>query len=487
MKVPSYERIFVGGRWQDATGDDRIDIVSPHTEQVIAHAAAASVQDVDSAVRAARAAFDDGPWPRLSHAERIAAMEKLTEVYSTHIDEMADLITAEMGSPASFSRLGQAAGAASMMHLATRTARTFPWAERRDGVLGEVHLRRVATGVVGIIIPWNVPQNLLMPKLIPALIAGCTVVVKPAPETPLDSLWVAEMVEEIGLPEGVVSVLPGGRDVGEALVRHPGVDKIAFTGNSATGRRIASLCGEQLKRYSLELGGKSAAIVLDDARIDKTVAGLKMAGLMNNGQACVAQTRILVSERRHDEFVVAMAGMMSGLAVGDPADPTTDIGPLVSQRQQQRVQDYIRTGVTEGAKIVLGGDDSPLARGWYVRPTLFAEATNDMTIAREEIFGPVLTVIKYTDENDAIRIANDSDFGLAGSVWTKDVAHGLEISGQIRTGTYGINMYMLDISSPFGGFKQSGIGREFAEEGLAEYTELQSVVSAGKLPPLEGD
>jgi len=178
---------------------------------------------------------------------------------------------------------------------------------------------------------------------------------------------------------------------------------------------------------------------------------------------------------------------MSGLAVGDPADPTTDIGPLVSQRQQQRVQDYIRTGVTEGAKIVLGGDDSPLARGWYVRPTLFAEATNDMTIAREEIFGPVLTVIKYTDENDAIRIANDSDFGLAGSVWTKDVAHGLEISGQIRTGTYGINMYMLDISSPFGGFKQSGIGREFAEEGLAEYTELQSVVSAGKLPPLEGD
>jgi acyl-CoA reductase-like NAD-dependent aldehyde dehydrogenase len=374
-----------------------------------------------------------------------------------------------------------------MMHLAVQAARTFPWAQRRTGVLGEVHLRRQPVGVVGIIIPWNVPQNLLMPKLIPALIAGCTVVVKPAPETPLDSLWVAEMIEQIGLPEGVVSMLPGGREVGEELVRHPGVDKIAFTGNTATGKRIASLCGEQLKRYSLELGGKSAAIVLDDARIDKTVAGLKMASLMNNGQACVAQTRILVSERRHDEFVDAMAAMMSGLVVGDPTDPATDIGPLVSQRQQRRVQEYIRSGVAEGAKIVLGGDDSPIDRGWYVRPTLFTGASNDMTIAREEIFGPVLTVITYTEERDAIRIANDSDYGLAGSVWTKDVAHGLEISGQIRTGTYGINMYMLDISSPFGGFKQSGIGREFAEEGLAEYTELQSVVSAGKLPALEGD
>lgn len=487
MRVPSYDRIFVGGRWTLAHGCDRIDVVSPHTEEVIGYAAAGSGQDVDAAVRAARAAFDEGPWPRLSHAERIAAVEKLAAVYSTHVDDMADLITAEMGSPASFSRLGQAAGAASMMHLAIQAARKFPWAERRTGLLGEVHLRRMPVGVVGIIIPWNVPQNLLMPKLIPALIAGCAVVIKPAPETPLDSLWVAEMIEQIGLPDGVVSVVPGGREVGEELVRHPGVDKIAFTGNSATGRRIASLCGEQLKRYSLELGGKSAAIVLDDARIDKTVAGLKMASLMNNGQACVAQTRILVSEGRHDELVDAMAEMMSSLAVGDPTDPDTDIGPLVSQRQQHRVQEYIRSGVTEGAKLVLGGDDPPLARGWYVRPTLFAEATNDMTIAREEIFGPVLTVIKYTDERDAIRIANDSDYGLAGSVWTKDVAHGLEISGQIRTGTYGINMYMLDISSPFGGFKQSGIGREFAEEGLAEYTELQSVVSAGKLPAVEGD
>ncbi|HEX5144988.1 MAG TPA: aldehyde dehydrogenase [Mycobacterium sp.] len=482
--VRSYEQIFVGGGWCDPSGDERIDVVSPHTEEVIAHAAAGSPADVDAAVQAARTAFDHGPWPRMAVAQRIAAVENLATVYGAHLDEMADLITAQMGSPASFSRLGQAAGAATMMQLAVQTARTFPWAQRRNGLLGPAHLRRMPVGVVGIIIPWNVPQNLLMPKLIPALIAGCTVVVKPAPETPLDSLWVAEMCAQIGLPDGVVSVIPGGPEVGEALVRHPGVDKIAFTGNSATGRRIAALCGEQLKRYSLELGGKSAAIVLDDARIDKTVAGLKMASLMNNGQACVAQTRILVSQRRHDEFVDALAQMMSELVVGDPADPATDIGPLVSRRQQQRVGDYIRSGRAEGAQLVIGGDDNPSERGWYVRPTLFARARNDMKIAREEIFGPVLTVIPYSDEADAVRIANDSHFGLAGSVWTRDVAHGLEISGQVRTGTYGINMYMLDISSPFGGFKQSGIGREFGEEGLAEYTELQSVVSAGTLPDL---
>jgi acyl-CoA reductase-like NAD-dependent aldehyde dehydrogenase len=327
-----------------------------------------------------------------------------------------------------------------------------------------------------------------MPKLIPALIAGCTVIIKPAPETPLDALWLAEMIEQIGLPDGVVSVLPGGTDVGEALVRHPGVDKVAFTGSSAVGRRIATLCGEQLKRVSLELGGKSAAIILDDADIGKTVASLKSASLMNNGQACVAQTRILVSEQRHDEVVDALAAMMSALQVGDPADEETDIGPLFAKRHQHQVQEYIRSGQSEGARIVLGGlntaQDSPAERGWYVRPTLFTDATNDMRIAREEIFGPVLTVLRYRDEEDALRIANESDYGLAGSVWTADVAHGLEVAARVRAGTYGINMYTLDIGSPFGGFKHSGIGREFGPEGLDEYVELQTVIAKGTLPPL---
>ncbi|MGA8329621.1 MAG: aldehyde dehydrogenase [Mycobacterium sp.] len=481
-----YSQLFVGGHWRKPSTDQRLTVISPHSEKPIGDVPAATPEDVDAAVAAAREAFDYGPWPRLDVHERMRKVEELAAIYGEHLDEMADLITDEMGSPRSFSRLGQAAAAVAMMHLTLAVARDFPWAERRHGVLGEVHLRRAPVGVVGAIVPWNVPQFLIMPKLIPALIAGCTVIVKPAPETPLDALWLAEMIEQLDLPDGVVSVLPGGTDVGEALVRHPDVDKISFTGSSAVGRRIATLCGEQLKRVSLELGGKSAAIILDDADIDKTVQELKSASLMNNGQACVAQTRILVSERRRDDVVSALADMMTGLQVGDPSDEATDIGPLVAQRQQARVQDYIRSGVKEGARLVLGGEDAPHSQGWYVQPTLFADVTNDMRIAREEIFGPVLSVLTYRDEADAVRIANDSDYGLAGSVWTADIAHGLDVAASVRAGTYGVNMYTLDIGSPFGGFKQSGIGREFGPEGLHEYVELQSVISKGAMPPLPG-
>jgi len=480
-----YDKLYIGGRWQSPSTSKRLSVISPHTEDPIGEAPEAAPADVDKAVVAARAAFDNGPWPRLTPLERMDKIEKLAAVYSGHTDEMADLITAEMGSPRSFSRLGQATGALAQVHLNLATAREFPWVQRRKGLFGEVHVRCAPVGVVGAIVPWNVPQFLIMPKLIPALIAGCTVVVKPAPETPLDALWLAEMLDEIDLPEGVVSIVPGGREAGEALVRHPGVDKISFTGSSVTGRHIAALCGEQLKRVSLELGGKSAAIILDDADVENTVKHLKMASLMNNGQACVAQTRILVSERRHDEVVDALAEMMSGLQVGDPADDATDIGPLVAERQQHRVRGYIEAGVDEGARIVVGGTDKPYDRGWYVQPTLFADAINDMRIAREEIFGPVLTVLRYSDERDAVRIANDSEYGLGGSVWTADVAHGLDIAAEVRTGTFGINMYTLDTTAPFGGFKQSGIGREFGAEGLSEYVELQSTISAGKLPDLD--
>jgi len=290
----------------------------------------------------------------------------------------------------------------------------------------------------------------------------------------------AEMLVEAGVPDGVVSIVPAGREVGEYLVRHDGVDKIAFTGSTAVGRRIASICGEQLKRVSLELGGKSAAIILDDADLAATAQGLQLASFMNNGQACVAQTRVLASRARYDDVVDAISSMVGNLHVGDPADPTTDVGPLVARRQQERVEKYIALGQEEGARIVVGGNGRPpgLEKGWYVQPTVFAGAHNDMRIAREEIFGPVIAVIPYDSEEDAIRLANDSDYGLAGSVWTADPTHGLDVARKVRTGTYAVNMYLMDFVAPFGGYKASGIGREFGKEGLEEYLEYKSIVPA---------
>ncbi|MEV4288711.1 aldehyde dehydrogenase [Nonomuraea bangladeshensis] len=474
-----HDTLFIGGEWVAPAGTGTIEVISPHTEEVVGRVPDSTAADVDRAVAAAREAFDHGPWPRMTFAERAEVIARLAAIYNERQSEMAQLITEEMGSPITFSNLAQAPQPLEMLNFYAELGRTFEQEEQRPGLFGPVTVRREPVGVVAAVVPWNVPQFVTMTKLAPALLAGCTVVLKPAPETPLDAYLLAEWVVEAGIPAGVLNIVPAGREVGEHLVSHPGVDKVAFTGSTAAGRRIASICGEQLKRVSLELGGKSAAIILDDADLASSMGFLSMASLMNNGQACVAQTRILASRNRYDEVVDAVAGMVASQQVGDPADPTTGIGPLVAKRQQERVEGYIRIGMDEGAKVVLGGLDRPQDRGWYVAPTVFSGVTNDMRIAREEIFGPVLAVIPYEDEADAVRIANDSDYGLAGTVWTADTEHGMDIARQVRTGTYGVNCYMLGANTPFGGFKASGIGRELGPEGLSGYLEYKSIARLG--------
>ena len=480
------DQLFIDGKWAaPASGqatEGAITVLSPHSAAVIGHAVCAGPADVDRAVDAARAAFDTGPWPRLQPAERIEAITRLAGIYKERRADMAALISAEIGAPITFAKMAQVRLPLTMMSAFCNFAATYEWRQDRPGLYGkDIRIRKQPVGVVAAVVPWNMPQFLTVTKVVPALLAGCSVVLKPAPESVLDAQLLADLVAAADLPPGLLNVLPGGRDVGELLVRHPGVDKVSFTGSTAAGRQVAIACAEGLKQVSLELGGKSAAIVLDDADPAATATGIQMASLANSGQVCNALSRILVPETRKDEFVDALAAGMAAMIVGDPADPNTQIGPLVAQRQQERVRGYIESGKSEGARLVTGGTDMPdgLDTGWYVRPTLFSDATNDMRIAREEIFGPVLTVISYRDEDEAIRIANDSEYGLAGSVFTADVDRGYGIAARVRSGTFGVNEgYIMDPAAPFGGVKSSGYGRELGVEGIDSYTVSQSISAA---------
>jgi betaine-aldehyde dehydrogenase len=474
--MQTHDTLFIGGDWVSPATSATIDVVSPHTEEVIARVPEAREADVDRAVAAARDAFDHGPWPRMTPPERADVMAALLAELQARGDEMASTITREMGSPISFSHMAQVMATHMVLDYYVRLAREYRFEDVRSGMLGPCIVRREGVGVAACIVPWNVPFFVTMLKLAPAMAAGATVVVKPAPETPLDALILGDAVRAAGVPKGVVSIVTAGREVGEHLVRHPRIDKVAFTGSTAAGRKIAAICGEQLKRVTLELGGKSAAIILDDADLSATIAGLMPGALMNNGQACVAQTRILASKRRYREVCDAVVEAVAGWTVGDPMDPTTMCGPLVAARQRERVEGYLRIGRDEGAKVAVGGGrPAGLAKGWYVEPTVFVDVTNRMRIAQEEIFGPVLAVIPYEDEAQALRIANDSEYGLSGSVWTADVDHGLEVARQVRTGTYTVNGFAMEFGAPFGGFKCSGVGRELGPEGLEAYLEAKQI------------
>ena len=474
--VTEHGKLFIGGSYVDPATDAKLEMISPVTEEVHGRTPEASPADMDRAVGAARRAFDEGPWPRMSVAERVEILRGLRNRYEARADELAKLISSETGSPYSWSILAQVWAPIMIWDYYLGMAAGYPWEELRQGLLGPTVVRSEPAGVAAGIVAWNVPQFITVSKIAPALVTGCAVVVKPSPETALDAYLLADMAIEAGLPEGVLNIVPAGRENSAYLAAHPGLDKVAFTGSTAGGKAVMAAATPNLTRVTLELGGKSAAIILPDADLDTAIPGLLPNSYMNNGQACVAQTRVLVQRDRYAETVDAMAEAVRGLKTGDPLDPETQIGPLVAERQRDRVESYIAKGVGEGARVVVGGGrPAGIAKGWFVEPTLFADVDNRMVIAQEEIFGPVVAMIPYEDEADAVRIANDSDYGLSGSVWSADVEHGLSVARRVRTGNYGVNTFGMEFNSPFGGFKQSGIGREFGPEGLRAYLETKTV------------
>jgi aldehyde dehydrogenase (NAD+) len=472
-----YDKLFIGGQWVDPVTSEVIEVFSPATGEKVGQVPLAAKADVDAACAAARKAFDEGPWPRMSPKEREAVLAKAVALIEADADSFKKLLALETGQPPTIVDMMQYGAAMSTLQFYASAADKFTWKDIRDGAYGQTLVLKEPVGVVGAVVAWNVPFFLAANKLGPALLAGCTIVLKPAAETPLTTNLMAQKFAEAGLPEGVLSVVPGGPETGRALTDNPALDKYTFTGSSAVGKEIGKIAAEKLKPCTLELGGKSAAIILEDADVDSTLPMLIFSGLMNTGQACVGQTRILAPRSRYDEIVEKVGAAVAAMPVGLPDDPGAMIGALISEKQRDRVEGYIKKGTEEGARIVTGGGrPEGLDSGWFVQPTVFADVDNSMTIAQEEIFGPVLVVIPFEDEADAVRIANDSVYGLAGSVYTTDNAKALEIASQIRTGTYGINMYAFDASSPFGGYKNSGIGRECGPEGIAGYCESKSVL-----------
>jgi aldehyde dehydrogenase (NAD+) len=479
------DRLFIGGQWVEPSSSDRIQVTDSTTEEIFLEVAEATAEDMSRAVGAAREAFDRGSWPRMTHEERAVFMRRIADNLQARGEDIGQIWPRETGALQSIARTAGQDGFDIFTYYAN-LADSFAWVKPMKPTFGEAGLLiREPVGVVGAIIPWNSPMRLIGYKVAPALIAGCTVVLKASPEAPAEAYMFAEAVEAAGLPPGVVNVVTADRGVSELLVRDPRVDKITFTGSTAAGRIIGSICGERVARCTLELGGKSAAVILNDIDIAKTAKHLMKQEMLLTGQSCSSLTRVIVTEQRHDAMLEALAEEFRRVRVGDPFDPETQLGPLVSSRQRDRVEYYIAKGREAGAVLAAGGGrPDHLPQGYYVEPTVFGNVDNASIIAQEEIFGPVITVIPAADEDHAIELANDTIFGLNASVFTDDLERAVDVASRLRSGTVGHNAFRTDFGIAFGGFKQSGIGREGGTEGLLPFLESKTLILKGNSPKL---
>lgn len=472
------EKFFIDGAWVAPRSSATLDVISPVTEEILIQYPEASREDVDAAVEAAREAFDNGAWPRMSPAERVPYLRKIAEHIRSRLDEIANAWTLQVGAPIMLTSkvAGQNAQLFEFYADLIESGNFTFVDERKRPEGGQSRIVKEPVGVCAAISPWNAPMVLLTYKIAAGLAAGCTFVAKPSPETPLEAYILAEAIEAAGLPKGVFNLVPAGREVGDYLVRHKGIDKVAFTGSTAAGKHIAAACAERLARVTLELGGKSAAILLEDADFKAALPSLMVYTMPITGQVCFSLTRILVPESRKQEFLDLYLAGVANLKVGDPSDASVHMGPLAMKRQLDRVLDYIEAGKSDGATLAIGGGRlEGLDKGYFVQPTVFTDVTPDMRIAQEEIFGPVVSVITYSDEEDAIAKANDSIYGLNGAIYSTDPEHAYRVALRVRSGHLSINGNIVDVTMPFGGVKQSGVGREGGIEGLENYLETKTV------------